>query len=144
MLEKHLIDALLPLKKLFLVNINDKKKLIKVLVQTENGVLEFTANKKRIYSSTTYIFILWMLSASLILFIVALIFLRNQIKPIRRLAIAVDRFGKGRDVKDFKPSGAKEVRRAAFAFLTMKERIENSISQRNRMFSSISHDIRTI
>ena len=85
-----------------------------------------------------------MLSASLILFIVALIFLRNQIKPIRRLAIAVDRFGKGRDVKDFKPSGAKEVRRAAFAFQTMKERIENSISQRNRMFSSISHDIRTI
>ena len=144
LVEKHLIDALLPLKKLFLVNINDKKKLIKVLVQTENGVLEFTTNKKRIYSSTTYIFILWMLSASLILFIVALIFLRNQIKPIRRLAIAVDRFGKGRDVKDFKPSGAKEVRRAAFAFQTMKERIENSISQRNRMFSSISHDIRTI
>ena len=144
LLEKHLIDVLLPLKKLFLLNINDKKKLIKVLVQTENGVLEFTANKKRIYSSTTYIFILWMLSASLILFIVALIFLRNQIKPIRRLAIAVDRFGKGRDVKDFKPSGAKEVRRAAFAFQTMKERIENSISQRNRMFSSISHDIRTI
>ena len=144
LLEKHLIDVLLPLEKLFLLNINDKKKLIKVLVQTENGVLEFTANKKRIYSSTTYIFILWMLSASLILFIVALIFLRNQIKPIRRLAIAVDRFGKGRDVKDFKPSGAKEVRRAAFAFQTMKERIENSISQRNRMFSSISHDIRTI
>jgi len=144
LLEKHLIDSLLPLKKLFSVDINNKKKLIKVFVQTENGTLEFTTNKKRIYSSTTYIFILWMIGASLILFIVALMFLRNQIKPIRRLAIAVDRFGKGRDVKNFKPSGAKEVRRAAFAFQAMKERIENSISQRNMMFSSISHDIRTI
>ena len=133
-----------PLNKKFNLEINDKKKLITVMVELDEGVLEFRASKKRIYSSTTYIFILWMLSASLILFIVALIFLRNQIKPIRRLAIAVDRFGKGRDVKDFKPSGAKEVRRAAFAFQTMKERIENSISQRNRMFSSISHDIRTI
>ena len=144
LLEKHLTDSLLPLKKLFTVNINNKKKLIKVLVQTQNGILEFTTNKKRIYSSTTYIFILWMIGSSCILFIVALMFLRNQIKPIRKLAIAVDRFGKGRDIKDFKPSGANEVRRAASAFQAMKERIENSITQRNRMFSSISHDIRTI
>ena len=144
LLEKHLTDSLLPLKKLFTVNINNKKKLIRVLVQTQNGILEFTTNKKRIYSSTTYIFILWMIGSSCILFIVALMFLRNQIKPIRRLAIAVDRFGKGRDIKDFKPSGANEVRRAASAFQAMKERIENSITQRNRMFSSISHDIKTI
>ena len=144
LLEKHLTDSLLPLKKLFTVNINNKKKLIRVLVQTQNGILEFTTNKKRIYSSTTYIFILWMIGSSCILFIVALMFLRNQIKPIRKLAIAVDRFGKGRDIKDFKPSGANEVRRAASAFQAMKERIENSITQRNRMFSSISHDIRTI
>ena len=143
-LEKNLIDSLLPIKKLFIVKINDKEKLIKVLVQVEGGILEFKTNKKRIYSSTTYIFILWMIGASIILFLVALVFLRNQIKPIRRLAIVVDRFGKGKDVKNFKPSGAKEIRRAAIAFQTMKERIENSISQRNKMFSSISHDIRTI
>lgn len=143
-LEKHLIDALLPLKKFFKVEINSEKKLIKIFVQVDNGVLEFRTNKKRIYSSTTYIFILWMVGASCILFIVALMFLRNQIKPIRRLAIVVDRFGKGKDVKNFKPSGAKEIRRAALAFQIMKERIENSILQRNKMFSSISHDIRTI
>ena len=143
-LEKHLIDALLPLKKFFRVEVHDKKKLIKIFVQVDNGVLEFKTNKKRIYSSTTYIFILWMIGSSIILFIVALIFLRNQIKPIRRLAIVVDRFGKGKDVKNFKPSGAKEIRRAAIAFQIMKERIENSILQRNKMFSSISHDIRTI
>ncbi|PPR35447.1 MAG: Osmolarity sensor protein EnvZ [Alphaproteobacteria bacterium MarineAlpha6_Bin3] len=143
-LRKTLLRNLDPLGKNFYLNINDKKKLITVMVQMNGGVLEFQANKKRIYSSTTYIFILWMIGASIILFIVALLFLKNQIKPIRKLAIAVDRFGKGREIKNFKPSGAKEVRRVSNAFKTMKERIENSISQRNKMFSSISHDIRTI
>ena len=143
-LEKYLLENLDPLGKRFNLNINDKKKLITVMVETNNGILEFRANKKRIYSSTTYIFILWMISASVILFIVALLFLKNQIKPIRKLAIAVDRFGKGKNIESFKPSGAKEVRRVSNAFKIMKERIENSITQRNKMFSSISHDIRTI
>ena len=143
-LKKYLSESLSPLGKEFTLNINDKKKLITVNVQVDNGVLEFQANKKRIYSSTTYIFILWMISASIILFVVALLFLKNQIKPIRKLAIAVDRFGKGKDIKNFKPAGAKEVRSVSKAFKIMKERIENSITQRNKMFSSISHDIRTI
>ena len=143
-LAKYLFENLNPLGKKFNLSINDKQKLITVIVEVDDGVLEFRANKKRIYSSTTYIFILWMIGASIILFIVALLFLKNQIKPIRKLAIAVDRFGKGKNVKNFKPSGAKEVRRVANAFKIMKERIENSITQRNKMFSSISHDIRTI
>ena len=143
-LEKYLLENLDPLGKKFNLNINNKKKLITVMVEVNNGILEFRANKKRIYSSTTYIFILWMVSASIILFIVALLFLKNQIKPIRKLAIAVDRFGKGKNIQNFKPSGAKEVRRVSNAFKIMKERIENSITQRNKMFSSISHDIRTI
>ena len=143
-LEKYLLESLNPLGKKFNLSINDKQKLITVIVEVDDGILEFRANKKRIYSSTTYIFILWMIGASIILFIVALLFLKNQIKPIRKLAIAVDRFGKGKNIKDFKPSGAKEVRRVANAFKIMKERIENSITQRNKMFSSISHDIRTI
>ena len=115
-LEKYLLENLNPLGKRFNLNINDKKKLITVIVEINNGVLEFRANKKRIYSSTTYIFILWMISASIILFFVALLFLKNQIKPIRKLAIAVDRFGKGKNIKNFKPSGAKEVRRVSNAF----------------------------
>ena len=143
-LEKYLLENLDPLGKKFNLNINNKKKLITVMVEVNNGILEFRANKKRIYSSTTYIFILWMVSASIILFIVALLFLKNQIKPIRKLAIAVDRFGKGKNIQNFKPSGAKEVRRVSNAFKIMKDRIENSIIQRNKMFSSISHDIRTI
>ena len=143
-LEEYLSNKFIPLNKKFILNINDKKKLITVLVEVDDGILEFKANKKRIFSSTTYIFILWMISASIILFIVALLFLKNQIKPIRKLAIAVDRFGKGKDIENFKPSGAKEVRRVSNAFKIMKNRIENSITQRNKMFSSISHDIRTI
>ena len=143
-LEEYLSNKFIPLNKKFTLNINDKKKLITVLVEVDDGILEFKANKKRIFSSTTYIFILWMISASIILFIVALLFLKNQIKPIRKLAIAVDRFGKGKDIENFKPSGAKEVRRVSNAFKIMKNRIENSITQRNKMFSSISHDIRTI
>ena len=143
-LKKYLFENLDPLNKKFNLDINDKKKLITVMVELDEGVLEFRASKKRIYSSTTYIFILWMISASIILFIVALLFLKNQIKPIRKLAIAVDRFGKGKNIGNFKPSGAREVRRVSNAFKIMKERIENSISQRNKMFSSISHDIRTI
>ena len=143
-LKKYLFENLDPLNKKFNLEINDKKKLITVMVELDEGVLEFRASKKRIYSSTTYIFILWMISASIILFIVALLFLKNQIKPIRKLAIAVDRFGKGKNIGNFKPSGAREVRRVSNAFKIMKERIENSISQRNKMFSSISHDIRTI
>ena len=143
-LEEYLSNKFIPLNKKFTLNINDKKKLITVFVEVDDGILEFKANKKRIFSSTTYIFILWMISASIILYIVALLFLKNQIKPIRKLAIAVDRFGKGKDIENFKPSGAKEVRRVSNAFKIMKNRIENSITQRNKMFSSISHDIRTI
>ena len=143
-LKKYLLENLDPLNKKFNLDINDEKKLITVMIELDDGILEFHANKKRIYSSTTYIFILWMISASIILFIVALLFLRNQIKPIRKLAIAVDRFGKGKNIGNFKPSGAREVRRVSNAFKIMKERIENSITQRNKMFSSISHDIRTI
>ena len=143
-LKKYLLENLDPLNKKFNLDINDEKKLITVMIELDDGILEFHANKKRIYSSTTYIFILWMISASIILFIVALLFLKNQIKPIRKLAIAVDRFGKGKNIGNFKPSGAREVRRVSNAFKIMKERIENSITQRNKMFSSISHDIRTI
>ena len=143
-LRKYLLENLDPINRKFNLEINNKKKLITVMVELDEGILEFRANKKRIYSSTTYIFILWMISASIILFFVALLFLKNQIKPIRKLAIAVDRFGKGKNVENFKPSGAKEVRRVSSAFKIMKERIENSITQRNKMFSSISHDIRTI
>ena len=112
-------------------------------VQLSDGVLEVVTQRKRLFSSTTYVFVLWMVGTSLFLFAVATIFMRNQVKPIRRLAIAADNFGKGREVTDFKPEGATEVRQAAQAFLVMKERLQRQIGQRTDMLAGVSHDLRT-
>ncbi|MEQ8195278.1 MAG: histidine kinase dimerization/phospho-acceptor domain-containing protein, partial [Rhodospirillales bacterium] len=114
-----------------------------VQVQLSKDVLEAVVSRKRLFSSTTYVFVLWMVGTSMILFAVAMIFMRNQVKPIRRLAIAADNFGKGRDVSRFKPEGAREVRQAAAAFLAMRERIMRQISQRTEMLAGVSHDLRT-
>ena len=114
-----------------------------ITIQMTDGVLEVIAPRKRLTSSTTYIFVLWMVGISLILFSVATIFMRNQVKPIRRLAGAADDFGKGRDAPRFKPEGAKEVRQAAAAFIAMRERIQRQINQRTEMLAGVSHDLRT-
>ncbi|HEY1631718.1 MAG TPA: ATP-binding protein [Rhizomicrobium sp.] len=114
-----------------------------VKVQTGDGVLDLMIPKKRLTASNVDIFILWMVGSSLVLLAVAIIFLRNQVRPIERLAYAADAFGKGRSVPDFKPYGATEVRRAAQAFLTMRERIERYLQQRTDMLAGVSHDLKT-
>jgi two-component system, OmpR family, osmolarity sensor histidine kinase EnvZ len=114
-----------------------------IQVQLANGVLEVITPRKRLFSSTTYVFVLWMVGTSLILFAIATMFMRNQVKPIRRLAFASDEFGKGRDVEKFKPEGATEVRQAAQAFIAMRERIKRQIGQRTDMLAGVSHDLRT-
>lgn len=112
-------------------------------VQLADGVMRVVTTRKRLFSSTVYVFVLWMVGTSLILFGVATVFMRNQVKPIRRLARAADAFGKGRDVLKFKPEGAREVRQAAQAFEAMRERIQRHLSQRTDMLSGVSHDLRT-
>lgn len=112
-------------------------------VQLPEGVLHVVTSRKRLFSSTTYVFVMWMVGSSLILFAVATIFMRNQVKPIRRLADAADNFGKGRDAPNFKPEGATEVRQAAAAFINMRDRIQLQISQRTKMLAGVSHDLRT-
>ena len=112
-------------------------------IQLNDGVLHVVTTRKRLFSSTVYIFVLWMVGTSMILLGVATVFMRNQVKPIRRLAVAADRFGKGRDVAHFKPEGAREVRQAAAAFLAMRERIQRQIGQRTEMLAGVSHDLRT-
>ena len=119
------------------------ERLIEVNVQLPDGVLQVFVPRKRLFSSTTYIFVMWMVGSSLILFAVATLFMRNQVRPIRRLAIAADDFGKGRDHPEFKPAGATEVRQASAAFLDMRDRIQRQISQRTDMLSGVSHDLRT-
>ncbi|MBT5428361.1 MAG: HAMP domain-containing protein, partial [Rhodospirillaceae bacterium] len=118
-------------------------KHIVITIQLSQGVLEVVTNRKRIFSSTTYIFVIWMVGTSMILFGVATTFMRNQVRPIKRLAAAADDFGKGRDTPGFKPEGASEVRQAAAAFISMRDRIQRQISQRTDMLSGVSHDLRT-
>ena len=127
----------------FLIDRETKKRRIIIDVQLATGVLLVETTRKRLFSSTVYVFVIWMIGTSLILFVVATIFMRNQVKPIRRLAVAADNFGMGRDVSNFKPEGASEVRRAAAAFLVMRERIIRQISQRTDMLAGVSHDLRT-
>jgi two-component system osmolarity sensor histidine kinase EnvZ len=102
------------------------------------------ARRSAAYASNSEIFLLWMVGTSLVLLAVAIGFLRNQIRPILRLADAAESFGKGRDAPDFKPRGAREVRRAAQAFMEMKQRIERAMEQRTAMLAGVSHDLRTI
>ena len=125
------------------INPNRYNDRILISLQLNDGVLRVITSEKRLFSTTTYIFLMWMIGTSLVLIGVAIIFLRNQIRPIRRLAEAADSFGKGRDVDDFHPSGATEIRRAAAAFRIMRERIQRQISQRTEMLAGVSHDLRT-
>ena len=131
------------LRQPFRIDFETLKRHVIVQVQLSNSVLQLIVSRKRLFSSTTYVFVIWMVGTSLILFGVATIFMRNQVKPIRRLAVAADNFGKGRDVTQFKPEGAREVRQAASAFLAMRERISRQISQRTDMLAGVSHDLRT-
>lgn len=117
--------------------------LVQIKVQLSDGVMEIFVTRKRLFSSTTYIFVMWMVGTSLVMFAIATVFMRNQVRPIRRLAAAVDSFGKGREVPDMKPEGATEIRLAASAFGRMRSRIQNAMSQRTEMLAGVSHDLRT-
>ncbi|MBM3566294.1 MAG: HAMP domain-containing protein [Alphaproteobacteria bacterium] len=118
-------------------------RMVVVEIQLGEGVLRALVPRKRLFSSTVWVFALWSAGSALILLGVAVVFMRNQVKPIRRLAAAADSFGKGRDISHLKPEGAREVRQAAAAFLAMRERIQRQISQRTAMLSGVSHDLRT-
>jgi two-component system osmolarity sensor histidine kinase EnvZ len=112
-------------------------------VDVHDGVLRLTIPRDRVTVDKPDIFILWMVGSSLILMGVATVFLRNQVRPIERLARAAEAFGVGRAVPDFKPYGATEVRRAARAFIEMRERIDRHVQQRTEMLAGVSHDLKT-
>jgi two-component system osmolarity sensor histidine kinase EnvZ len=121
-----------------------KSALIEVRIQLDNAVMRVFARRSAAYASNSEIFLLWMVGTSVVLLTVAIIFLRNQIKPILRLADAAESFGKGREVANFRPRGAREVRRASQAFIEMKARVERTMEQRTAMLAGVSHDLRTI
>jgi two-component system osmolarity sensor histidine kinase EnvZ len=116
---------------------------VDVRMQLKDGVLRLLIPRARVTASSADIFVLWMIGSSLVLIAIAVLFLRNQVKPIERLASAAESFGKGRPVADFKPHGAMEVRKAATAFIQMRERIDRFVQQRTEMLAGISHDLKT-
>jgi len=118
---------------------------VEIRVKHESAMLRFIATRSQTYASNSHIFLLWMVGSSVILLTVAILFLRNQIRPILRLAEAADDFGKGRPIPDdFRPRGAREVRQAAQAFLEMRDRIKTHVDQRTTMLAGVSHDLRTV
>jgi len=128
----------------FWVDTVGRSSLVEVRIQLDDSVMQVIAPRNAAYASNSGIFLLWMVGTSLVLLTVAILFLRNQIRPILRLTEAVESFGKGRDVPNFRPRGAREVRRAASAFIEMKARVERSIDQRTTMLAGVSHDLRTV
>ncbi len=115
---------------------------LNILVDTEQGLYVFNTSVKNIFSSSIFGFVLWMIGTSLLLFVVAVMFLRVQVRSIAQLASAAEDFGKGINTK-FKPYGSIEVRRAGLAFTKMKERIMRQISEKTQMLAGVSHDLRT-
>lgn len=125
------------------IDAESSDRFVDIDVQLADGVLSVTVPRKRLFSTTTYVFVLWMAGTSMLLFAVAMVFMRNQVRPIRRLAQAANDFGMGRDTPRFKPEGASEVRRAAGAFIAMRNRIRRHLQQRTDMLAGVSHDLRT-
>ena len=114
-----------------------------VFVDTDKGLFQFETSRKKIFSSSIFMFVVWMAGTSILLFLVAVLFLRIQVRSIAELAQVAEDFGKGIDNKNFKPYGSSEVRKAAIAFIKMKERIQRQISERTQMLAGVSHDLRT-
>ncbi|ODT53382.1 MAG: two-component sensor histidine kinase [Methylobacterium sp. SCN 67-24] len=130
-------------KRPFWLDTVGRSSLIEIRIKLGKDVMRVLTRRSQAYASNSHIFLLWMTGTSLILLTIAVLFLRNQIRPILRLADAAEAFGKGRDA-DFRPRGAREVRRAGNAFIEMKRRVERSIGERTMMLNGVSHDLRTI
>ena len=119
------------------------KELIDIRIKYQSGYFKFLVPKDRVTSSSARIFALWITVPALIMILISLIFLKNQTRPITNLARAAEKFGKGEEVEEFKPSGAAEIRQAGYEFDRMRKRIMRHLNQRSEMLSGISHDLRT-
>jgi two-component system osmolarity sensor histidine kinase EnvZ len=128
----------------FWIDTVGRSSLVEIRIRLDDTVMRVFARRVDVYDPNSWIFLVWMVATSLVVLAIAIAFLRNQIRPIVRLADAAEAFGKGREATNFRPRGAREVRRAAAAFLEMKGRIERAIEQRTTMLAGVSHDLRTI
>ncbi|MBM3555992.1 MAG: HAMP domain-containing protein [Alphaproteobacteria bacterium] len=127
----------------FLLNSERLGERFEILVELDGAVLHVLAPRKRVAFPNSATFLLWLFGSAVIFVVVGVLFMRNQVRPIRRLAEAADAFGRGQEAGDFRPQGASEVRQAAAAFLTMRQRLRRQMRQRTEMLAGVSHDLRT-
>ena len=128
----------------FWIDTVGRSSIVEIRIKLDDTIMRVFAPRADAYNSNSLVFLMWMVLTSVVVLTIAILFLRNQIKPIVRLADAAEAFGKGREAPNFRPRGAREVRRAAAAFLEMKIRIERAIEQRTTMLAGVSHDLRTV
>jgi two-component system osmolarity sensor histidine kinase EnvZ len=129
----------------FWIDTVGRSRYVEIRIKLDDAVLQVLARRNQTYASNSHIFLLWMVGTSLVLLIVAVLFLRNQIRPVLTLAEAAQRFGRGQPApEDFKVRGAREVRLAAQSFVEMRDRIERHVEQRTTMLAGVSHDLRTV
>ena len=119
------------------------KELVDLKIRYKDGYFQFFIPKERLTSSSVRIFVFWITLPALLVISIAMIFLKNQTKPIIKLAEVSEKFGRGEEIEEFRPSGALEIRKAGFEFDRMMRRIKSHLSQRSEMLSGISHDLRT-
>ena len=127
----------------FWFNSTSYKELIDIRIKYQTGYFKFLVPRDRVTSSSARIFALWITLPAILVIFIAILFLKNQTRPITKLAEASERFGRGEDIEEYRPSGALEIRKAGLEFDRMRKRILRHLNQRSEMLSGISHDLRT-
>jgi len=142
-LSKRLKQALINLDKPFAYDLNNIDKGVKIIIKLNNNLLIINVDKDRLYSETAFVFLLWMIFASILLLIFSYFLMNKQIRPLKRLAIIAETFGRGLDAPELQSAGAAEIRQTANAFNQMRTRIKRFLKQRTDMLAGVSHDLRT-
>jgi len=142
-LSKRLKQALINLDKPFAYDLNNIDQGVKIIIKLNNNLLIINVDKDRLYSETAFVFLLWMIFASILLLIFSYFLMNKQIRPLKRLAIIAETFGRGLDAPELQSAGAAEIRKTANAFNQMRTRIKRFLKQRTDMLAGVSHDLRT-
>ena len=142
-LSKRLKQSLSNLKKKFDYDLSNLEEGVLIYIQIDKDILEIIVDKDRLYSESAFVFLLWMIFASIILFFMSYFLMSRQLRPLKRLAIIAETFGRGLDAPDIKTAGAYEIRQTANAFNQMRTRIKRFLKQRTEMLAGVSHDLRT-
>ena len=142
-LSNRLNQSLSNLKKKFDYDLSNLEEGVLIYIQIDDDILEINVDKDRLYSESAFVFLLWMIFASIILFFMSYFLMSRQLRPLKRLAIIAETFGRGLDAPDIKTAGAYEIRQTANAFNQMRTRIKRFLKQRTEMLAGVSHDLRT-